>query len=79
MKMPNIYVEKNASVHISTQILNNVSIGSYTEIDANSMITFSTIGPTCKIGKNVRIINSIIGSGVVIADNCVIVGSIIWN
>ena len=59
--------------------MNNVAIGSSSEIDANSLVTFSTIGPNCKIGKNVRIINSIIGSGVKIGDDCSIVGSILFD
>lgn len=79
IKMPNIYIEKRAHLHVTTQILNNVSIGQSTEIDANSMVTFSTIASNCKIGKNVRIINSIIGKGVVIGDNCNIIGSILWD
>ena len=76
-KMLSTYIDKSASIAISSHVSNNSVVGLNTVIDANSTINSSVIGERCTIGKNVNIINSIIDKNVVVGDNCMISNAII--
>lgn len=71
------YRNRNSTLSRSSSIVENVLIGSKTNINDNTVVTKSMIGKQCVIGNNVTIKGSHIMNNVVIKDNCNIVNSFI--
>lgn len=75
----NIYRHKNVQLAKSSNLIEDVIIGSGSSVSENTQITRSVIGKYVKIGKNVHIEDAFIFSNTTIGDNCTIKHSVIGS
>lgn len=75
----NVYMGQNVTLGRGCVLEEDVVIGPHSSLGANSSLTKTVVGRSCKVGENVTISGSYLWDDVVVEDGCCINRSIVCN